>query len=84
MSPPYLVDVDLQKKVFDCVAKNNVSELNVLLKNFQGDIFDEHGMTPLQHAAYKGNKEIVQLLLDQVSGYFIITTRQIVGLSLVK
>lgn len=24
-------------------------------------------MTPLQHAAYKGNKEAVQLLLDLVS-----------------
>jgi ankyrin repeat protein len=31
------------------------------------DIYDENGMTPLQHAAYKGNKEIVQMLLDQVS-----------------
>lgn len=66
MAPPEHIDVDLQKKVFDCVAKNNVSELKVLLNNFQGDVFDEHGMTPLQHAAYKGNKEIVQLLLDQV------------------
>jgi ankyrin repeat protein len=25
------------------------------------------GMTPLQHACYKGNKEAVQLLLDLVS-----------------
>lgn len=25
------------------------------------------GMTPLQHASYKGNKEAVQLLLDLVS-----------------
>uniref|UniRef100_A0A182YKR0 Uncharacterized protein n=1 Tax=Anopheles stephensi TaxID=30069 RepID=A0A182YKR0_ANOST len=29
------------------------------------DFVDENGMTPLQHAAYKGNKEAVQLLLDQ-------------------
>jgi ankyrin repeat protein len=27
-------------------------------------------MTPLQHAAYKGNKEIVQMLLDRVSVTF--------------
>jgi ankyrin repeat protein len=31
------------------------------------DILDEHGMTPLQHAAYKGNEQIVRWLLDRVS-----------------
>lgn len=29
------------------------------------DFFDENGMTALQHAAYKGNKDMVQLLLDR-------------------
>lgn len=27
---------------------------------------DEHGMTPLEHAAYRGNKEICRILLDCV------------------
>lgn len=27
---------------------------------------DEHGMTPLQHAAYKGNKSMCQMLFDYV------------------
>lgn len=31
-----------------------------------GDL-DEHGMTPLEHAAYRGNKEMCQLLLDMVN-----------------
>lgn len=66
MAPSSCVSDEIKNKIFDCVAKNNVSELKTLLSGFQGDIFDEHGMTPLQHAAYKGNKEIVQLLLDQV------------------
>lgn len=66
MSPSSRLNEEDEKKIFDCIAKNNITELKVLLHHFQGDIFDEHGMTPLQHAAYKGNKEIVQLLLDQV------------------
>lgn len=67
MAPSSSLDKESEKKVFDCIAKNNVNELKVILKNFHGDVFDDHGMTPLQHAAYKGNKEIVQFLLDQVS-----------------
>lgn len=31
------------------------------------DVLDEHGMTPLQHAAYKGNERMVRWLLDRVS-----------------
>lgn len=31
------------------------------------NIVDENLMTPLQHAAYKGKKEMVQMLLDYVS-----------------
>ncbi|KAG8285790.1 Ankyrin repeat and MYND domain-containing protein 2 [Homalodisca vitripennis] len=66
MAPSEKVDED-EKKIFDCIAKNNIVEFKALIHTIHGDIFDEHGMTPLQHAAYKGNKEIVQLLLDQQS-----------------
>lgn len=67
MAPFNPKDKDAEKKIFDSISQNNITELKLLLHDFQADVFDEHGMTPLQHAAYKGNKEIVQLLLDQVS-----------------
>ncbi|XP_058463187.1 ankyrin repeat and MYND domain-containing protein 2 [Malaya genurostris] len=56
-----------QKAIFDCISKNEISELKLALAQFKQsvDYVDENGMTPLQHAAYKGNKEAVQLLLDQ-------------------
>lgn len=58
---------DTEKKIFEAVEKNDVTALKTLLTTDQKvNIFDENSMTPLQHAAYKGNKEIVQILLDQV------------------
>lgn len=54
------------KQIFEAIAKSDVVLLKTLLANRKNvDIVDEHSMTPLQHAAYKGNKEIVQMLLDQ-------------------
>ncbi|PSN46894.1 hypothetical protein C0J52_17562 [Blattella germanica] len=57
----------LYKDIYAKIAENDVNGLkNILLhQKMKVDIFDENGMTPLQHAAYKGNKEIVQMLLDQ-------------------
>lgn len=58
---------DVEKNIFEAVDKNDVASLRTLLtKDQKVNIFDENCMTPLQHAAYKGNKEIVQILLDQV------------------
>lgn len=59
---------DLQKRIFEIIPKNDVGELKALLAQLQGtaDFVDENGMTPLQHACYKGNAEFVQILLDQV------------------
>lgn len=59
---------DLQKEIFDKINKNEVSEIKTLLSmnKIKVDFVDENGMSPLQHACYKGNKEIVQMLLDQV------------------
>lgn len=59
---------DAEKKLFEAIEKNDVLLLKTLLTEIKNvNIVDENSMTPLQHAAYKGNKEIVQLLLDQVS-----------------
>jgi ankyrin repeat protein len=60
---------EVEKDIFTKIANNDVNGLkNTLLQQkMKVDIYDENGMTPLQHAAYKGNKEIVQMLLDQVS-----------------
>lgn len=59
---------DVQKKIFKKISNNEVSELKTLLaaNKIKMDFVDENGMSPLQHACYKGNKEIVQMLLDQV------------------
>lgn len=60
---------DVEKDIFAKIANNDVNGLkNILVQQkIEVDIYDENGMTPLQHAAYKGNKEIVQMLLDRVS-----------------
>ncbi|XP_067011109.2 ankyrin repeat and MYND domain-containing protein 2 isoform X2 [Anabrus simplex] len=60
---------EVEKELFDKISNNDASGVrNLLLQNkIQPDICDESGMTPLQHAAYKGNKEIVQMLLDQAT-----------------
>lgn len=59
----------LQLDVFDKITKNDVGTLKTLLAQLKTtvDFVDENGMTPLQHACYKMNKEAVQLLLDQVN-----------------
>lgn len=61
---------DLQKEIFTKISQNEACELKALLaqNKLKVDFVDENGMSPLQHACYKGNKEIVQMLLDQV-GY---------------
>lgn len=61
---------EFQREIFEKISKNEVCELKTLLAQtkVKMDFVDENGMSPLQHACYKGNKEIVQLLLDQV-GY---------------
>uniref|UniRef100_A0A182SUH7 MYND-type domain-containing protein n=1 Tax=Anopheles maculatus TaxID=74869 RepID=A0A182SUH7_9DIPT len=64
---PKVVLTEDQQAIFNRIAKNENSELRLLLSQYKScvDFVDENGMTPLQHAAYKGNKEAVQLLLDQ-------------------
>ncbi|XP_059484795.1 ankyrin repeat and MYND domain-containing protein 2 [Neocloeon triangulifer] len=49
------------------VTDNDSAGLQAILSNrkFDIDFVDSNGMTLLQHAVYKGNKEIAQLLIDQ-------------------
>ncbi|XP_045445891.1 ankyrin repeat and MYND domain-containing protein 2 [Melitaea cinxia] len=56
-----------EKTIFNTIAQGDLTEFKNILAQHKGsvDFFDENGMTALQHAAYKGNKEMVQLLLDR-------------------
>lgn len=56
-----------EKTIFNTIAQGDLSEFKNILAQHKGsvDFFDENGMTALQHASYKGNKEMVQLLLDR-------------------
>lgn len=56
-------------KAIEKINSNDASGLQELIKSHDVEIDseDEHGMTLLQHAAFKGKKEICQLLLDLVS-----------------
>ena len=65
---------EVQKNIFEKISKNETNDLkNILVHQKQNvDFIDENGMTPLQHASYKGNKEAVQLLLDQVCKWQIL------------
>lgn len=61
-----------EKKIFEAIDNNDVELLkNCLIQGQKVNICDGNSMTPLQHACYKGNKEMVQMLLDQVFNKFI-------------
>lgn len=67
---------DMQRNIFNKISKNDVYDLmNLMTPRVDIDFVDENGMSPLQHACYKGNMEIVQMLLDQV-GYVILVERR--------
>lgn len=61
----------MTQDVFKAIFVNDFDDLQkIYAKHDLGtDILDEHGMTPLQHAAYKGNEQIVRWLLDRVSRF---------------
>ncbi|CAK1545153.1 unnamed protein product [Leptosia nina] len=56
-----------ENNIFTTIAQGDVSEFKNILAQHKGsvDFLDENGMTALQHAAYKGCKDMVQLLLDR-------------------
>lgn len=60
-----------EKEIFSAIEKNDAGWLRALLADKRDvNVLDENLMTPLQHACYKGNLEMVQLLLDQVEIFF--------------
>lgn len=60
--------IETEEKIFKAIENNDMILLKTLLPTLDNpNIYDENFMTPLQHAAYKGNTEIIQLLLDHVS-----------------
>lgn len=56
------------KKIFKAIEDNDAVLLTTILSEHPNvNVLDENSMSPLQLAAYKGNKELVQLLLDYVN-----------------
>lgn len=57
----------LQKDILDAIAKKDVTRLKQNLVELKSpiDFYDDSGMTPLQHAAFKGEKNAVELILDR-------------------
>lgn len=61
---------ELTREIFKTIFVNDFDGLQKIYAerdDLSTDILDEHGMTPLQHASYKGNEEMVRWLLDRVS-----------------
>ncbi|XP_023232181.1 ankyrin repeat and MYND domain-containing protein 2-like [Centruroides sculpturatus] len=56
-----------EKRIYTLIEANSVEEIKQLLndQDIKIDCLDEQGMTPLQHAAFRGNYEMCQLLLDR-------------------
>ncbi|XP_033098012.1 ankyrin repeat and MYND domain-containing protein 2-like isoform X2 [Anneissia japonica] len=54
-----------EKLIFKNIESGNVDMVRSLLNqpDVRIDALDEHGMTPLQHAAFKGSHELLQLFL---------------------
>ena len=59
---------DVPDTIFSRIAKGDVQGVSQILTlgEVKVDQVDEHGMTPLQHAAYRGNEQMCQMLLDRV------------------
>ncbi|KAK7092424.1 ankyrin repeat and MYND domain-containing protein 2-like [Littorina saxatilis] len=57
---------DAEQKMLDAILKGSTAEIAALLKEpgVRVDCLDKTGMTPLQHAAFKGRADVCRLLLD--------------------
>ncbi|KAJ3621830.1 hypothetical protein MTP99_002383 [Tenebrio molitor] len=56
---------ELNKNIFAAIESSDAVLLRTILADKPNvNIVDENLMTPLQHAAYKGSKDMVQMLLD--------------------
>ncbi|XP_078333011.1 ankyrin repeat and MYND domain-containing protein 2-like isoform X3 [Crassostrea virginica] len=54
-----------EQKLLDAIMNDDVEAVKTLMKDpdVRKDFTDETGMTPLQHAAFRGRKEMVELFL---------------------
>ena len=60
-------DMDIFNQAVEKINSNDCAGLQEVLKSLKSiDVEDVSGMTLLQHAAFKGKKEMCQLLLDLV------------------
>ncbi|KAK8785294.1 ankyrin repeat and MYND domain-containing protein 2-like [Amblyomma americanum] len=65
MAPPVKGELsDAEKELYKAIQAGDVSEARTLLNRVRIDCLDEHGMTPLQHAAYRGNYDLCKLFLE--------------------
>ncbi|XP_053570095.1 ankyrin repeat and MYND domain-containing protein 2 isoform X1 [Bombina bombina] len=57
---------DEEKELINVISKGNVQDVRRFLgsKDVRVNCLDEHGMTPLMHAAYKGKVDMCELLLQ--------------------
>lgn len=60
---------EIQMLLIERISKNDTNGFKQLLGQLKGGVnfVDDSGMSILAHASFKGNKEVVQLLLDMVS-----------------
>ncbi|XP_014240481.1 ankyrin repeat and MYND domain-containing protein 2 [Cimex lectularius] len=58
---------EAEKAIFELINNNDIAGLksHMEINALKPDVVDEHGLTPLSHACYKGNKDIAQYLIDQ-------------------
>ncbi|GAB1601008.1 ankyrin repeat and MYND domain-containing protein 2-like [Argonauta hians] len=57
---------DVEKEVIDKIPSASVEEISELLdQGVRINCYDDHGTTPLQHAAFKGRTELCKLFLDR-------------------
>ncbi|XP_027728053.1 ankyrin repeat and MYND domain-containing protein 2 isoform X2 [Vombatus ursinus] len=66
MAPPKKGELTQEEKeLLEAIGQGNVQEAGRLLgsKNVRVNCLDEHGMTPLMHAAYKGKMDMCRMLL---------------------
>ena len=55
-------------EIINFVNTNNLNEVKkLLLTGHKVDEVDSNGMTPLQHASYKGQYDMCKLLIENVS-----------------
>lgn len=55
---------DSEKELYKAIQAGDLAEARALLNEVRIDCLDEHGMTPLQHAAYRGNYDLCKMFLE--------------------